>query len=1317
MNNNVNHTEKDMEQRITETLDRCMSGIDTAPSLRPIVDKKLEENPRPEKRHIPVRRFAVPAVALALCVCLIVTGTHFGMFRWPDRIRTPETAITAQPVPLAQPEGEGGEGNPAPDGSTEPSLLDNLSTVIASCENAGIRFEVHSAEVYEQHTRVLCSVQDLTGDHRIIAGGLKLYPYPGFSQDVSGPSLTFQLNNGCVEEERRIWYLLDFAYDGIDDRSDRMVTISADNIPIPQESGEADEWIQETWSVQLPLKSILKDTADYPEKYSEEFFASRLSYTVNEDGTATVVRPVNSNAPFVWNRLVIPKKLDGRYVTAIADGAFEGCFKLEAVYIPDCLNSIGARAFSGCTNLYDIKLLMYLDPNEDEAFLNNNQPLTTFPYYLASIGDEAFRNANLQYVDLPENMDFIGENAFDGNHSLMCLVSDGSYAEEYCQKNNIPYKTWIATTTFPPAESIPADIPDPTAAAEFAEWNDWGTTPMPPMESFPIEFPDPTAAAEFAEWNDWGTTPMPPIESLPIEVPGSTVSEDFAQWDSWGTTPVPSLSPILPEEAWQKWMVDDGYGSEVKLLRPVGLSCEKGGIRFTVEAAGADGSSLRVLYTLKDLQEGRISIDTQAGLWDFPSQDLFDSIDTVLSHFDYDESEQQAVFYIVFNPRESAAAGENRPVNISLDGLTICDEIKQRKLVPYYEKYGEAAKTMLLADAPAPKMAEFPRYPSPEYRILDCTDPLDIQLAPYYSLSGIGLIDGELHVRIRYTLDNPGNPSSYIRFYNSRNDGGIRTNTVLWETDSDGSTDMEYIFPWNGTDEVTMSIPNIIARITESWQVSVPLDSIRIDTENDAAAPDGSAEWAAAPEEPWQQWMQDEGYGREARSLRPVGLSCESEGIRFTVEAAAVDDESIDLLYSLEDLEGNRINEETHIWGAIDVMCNGIGEYLPRTSASILYTPGQMSARLSHYVTDGTAVPGNNQPITFSLDDLGLISQTIVDLAPYLEEYGESAKATSLAEELTPNWTLHWADNTEYPSRILDIASPLDISLNPNIRLDGIGIIDGQCHVRLRYVDNEPFAESSGLNAFRPVDYVAVFTSDSADGQYVSTARRDVSIIDRKKTLDNEVDEQEFIFPLENKTEIPLYIRSCSGIVDGNWKIELPLDSIWTSPEDYAGTDTPGYYESCLTYTLNEDGTAVVKGRTGKGDFRLMRHLVIPAELDGHPVTAVADNAFMDWSALESVVLPDTVTAIGDRAFLGCTRLESVDLPEGLRTIGEQAFFDTGLRKVIIPDSVISFGNQAFALLYPGDELELEIPRTAELITWCSTNRIPFTIRDSEPAE
>ena len=815
MNNNVNQPEKDMEQLITETLDRCMSGIDTAPSLRPVVDKKLAENPKAEKEHIPFRRLAVPAIALALCVCLIVTGSHFGMFRWPDRIRTPETIVTAQPVSLAQPEGEGGEGSPSPDGSTEPSLLDNLSTVIASCENAGIRFEVHSAEVYEQHTKVLCSVQDLTGDHRIIAGGLKLYPYPGFSQDVSGPSLTFRVNNGCVEEDRRIWYLLDFAYDGIDDRSDRMVTISADNIPIPQENGEADEWIMETWSVQLPLKSILKDTADYPEKYSEEFFASRLSYTVNEDGTATVVRPVNNNAPFVWNRLVIPKKLDGRYVTAIADGAFEGCFKLEAVYIPDCLNSIGARAFSGCTNLYDIKLLMYLDSNEDETFRNNNRPLTTFPYYLASIGDEAFRNANLQYVDLPENLDFIGENAFDGNHSLMCLVSDGSYAEEYCRKNNLQYKTWKSATTVPPAESIPADIPDPTAAAEFAEWNDWGTTPMPPMESFPIEFPDPTAAAEFAEWNDWGTTP------------------------------VPSLSPILPEEAWQKWMVDDGYGSEVNSLRPVGLSCEKDGIRFTVEAAGADFASLRVLCTLKDLREDRLRPGPY-DLWYFRSlsQDLYDTQNVSLDPFVYNEKEQLSACYMVFRNCESPVPVENRPVNISMDSLTIRDRMKTKRLplVPYYAEYGKPTLTMPLADTSVRQMYTSGRRSWSDCRIMNCIDPLDIELAPYIYLSGISLIDGELHIRTRYSLVDPTNSDYLICFDDSRNNS-IPDAGVIWETDSDGNTDMEYIIPWDETEEVTMRVPYITSRIMENWQVSVPLDSIRIGKKNDADAPEDSARW------------------------------------------------------------------------------------------------------------------------------------------------------------------------------------------------------------------------------------------------------------------------------------------------------------------------------------------------------------------------------------------------------------------------------------------------------------------------------------------
>ena len=473
------------------------------------------------------------------------------------------------------------------------------------------------------------------------------------------------------------------------------------------------------------------------------------------------------------------------------------------------------------------------------------------------------------------------------------------------------------------------------------------------------------------------------------------------------------------------------------------------------------------------------------------------------------------------------------------------------------------------------------------------------------------------------------------------------------------------------------------------------------------------------PEEPWRKWLAESDSSAEADNLRPVGLSCEKEGIRFTVEAAGVDGEGADVLYSLEDLEGNRINEETHVWGAVDVMCDGVGSAALSTNAHILYTPGRMSARLSHFVTDGTAIPGDNQPVTFFLDELGLISHTVLDLAPYLAEYGDSAEAM-VPDESLPNQSVYWADYVKHssetlPSRILDVSSPLDISLNPNIRLDGIGIIDGQCHVRLRYVDNEPFVESSSPYVFRPVEYVCICAPGSESWLNDYEKRSDVCIFEWRKAPapGSEPDEQEFIFPLAEGAGIPLYIRSCSGVVDGNWKVEAPLDSIWTGSEDYAGTGTPGYYESRLTYTLNEDGTAAVSGRE-KDRPQVMSRLVIPAELDGHPVTSVADFAFQHWTSLESVVLPDTVTAIGNSAFAYCDLLESINFPEGLQTIGDEAFFSSNLQAVTVPDSVTSIGRYAFML---NPDVSFEISQNKDLIRYCRENGIPFTIRDSEPAE
>ena len=86
------------------------------------------------------------------------------------------------------------------------------------------------------------------------------------------------------------------------------------------------------------------------------------------------------------------------------------------------------------------------------------------------------------------------------------------------------------------------------------------------------------------------------------------------------------------------------------------------------------------------------------------------------------------------------------------------------------------------------------------------------------------------------------------------------------------------------------------------------------------------------------------------------------------------------------------------------------------------------------------------------------------------------------------------------------------------------------------------------------------------------------------------------------------------------------------------------------------------------GYTRPVTRLHIPAELDGHPVTAIATNAFRhdlrQRSILQRVTIASGVTSIGDSAFEYCDQLESIAIPDTLTHIGDSAFSSTrALRK------------------------------------------------------
>ena len=75
-------------------------------------------------------------------------------------------------------------------------------------------------------------------------------------------------------------------------------------------------------------------------------------------------------------------------------------------------------------------------------------------------------------------------------------------------------------------------------------------------------------------------------------------------------------------------------------------------------------------------------------------------------------------------------------------------------------------------------------------------------------------------------------------------------------------------------------------------------------------------------------------------------------------------------------------------------------------------------------------------------------------------------------------------------------------------------------------------------------------------------------------------------------------------------------------------------------YTLNGDGSATITNYNGEADA-----VTIPAELDGHPVTAIGDYAFSVNYSLTSITFPDSLRSIGMCAFFQCESLTSITLP------------------------------------------------------------------------
>jgi hypothetical protein len=126
-----------------------------------------------------------------------------------------------------------------------------------------------------------------------------------------------------------------------------------------------------------------------------------------------------------------------------------------------------------------------------------------------------------------------------------------------------------------------------------------------------------------------------------------------------------------------------------------------------------------------------------------------------------------------------------------------------------------------------------------------------------------------------------------------------------------------------------------------------------------------------------------------------------------------------------------------------------------------------------------------------------------------------------------------------------------------------------------------------------------------------------------------------------------------------------------------------GYYSEYviidgLMYGLNGNNAALVKQPGAISNINLIIPETIQYKEKTYTVKWIEDYAFSKIY-LSSVVIPDTVVSIGMNAFEYC-HLSNITLSKNLVSIGESAFaHNSYLRKIVIPSSVTSIGQWAFA--------------------------------------
>ncbi len=234
-----------------------------------------------------------------------------------------------------------------------------------------------------------------------------------------------------------------------------------DELPAPNDGGTTNDGKTNDESIaeenEHPNEDD-KNTENLLSSPANDFLCQNL-----EDGTVAVSYKGTDET------VIVPTKIDGKDVVAIAQNGFEGagsflkkvvlpdtikrieekafinCSQLSTINIPVSVSYIGVSAFQNCSMLKTIEIKSDclteesvdvfafsgiesvvlgegVDCIPDNCFMGCPLSMVKLPYTVAKIGNRAFAGCNLQMIELNEGVITIGHKAFEGNSQLKMMV-------------------------------------------------------------------------------------------------------------------------------------------------------------------------------------------------------------------------------------------------------------------------------------------------------------------------------------------------------------------------------------------------------------------------------------------------------------------------------------------------------------------------------------------------------------------------------------------------------------------------------------------------------------------------------------------------------------------------------------------------------------------------------------------------------------------------------------------------------------------------------------------------------------------------------